>query len=174
LEEIVSMNMLKGFIVFALVSLAVSGAAIAQQESGKVGSGPPEDIFLEVTLGADGGLALSQSEFHLAWGGYYRFNLECPAAGVENEAGISFWAEELWQNSHLRIVSVSDPRSGFQEVPEINFHTQGLQIRMIDCEGLGLAARFSFFPMRKGTYPFTVLNDTVDPQVEVTGSFIVE
>jgi hypothetical protein len=45
---------------------------------------------------------------------------------------------------------------------------------MIDCEGLGAAARFSFFPMRQGTYPFTVLDDTVDPAKEVTGEFIVE
>lgn len=168
------MKKVAGIVAGVVASLAVSGAAIAQQVSGQVGSGPPEDIFLEVELGDDGSITLSQSEFHLAWGGYYRFNLECPAAGVENEAGISFWAEELWQNSHLRLISVSDPASGFQEVPEINFHLQGLQIRMIDCEGLGLAARYSFFPMRKGTFPFTVLNDTVEPQVEVTGSFIVE
>lgn len=168
------MNRLAYIVVGAFVSLAVTDAALAQQESGRLGTPPPEDVFLEITLADDGSIGLSQSEFNLAWGGYYRFNLICPAAGVENEAGVSFWAEELWQNSHLRIVSVSDRESGFQEVPEINFHLQGLQIRMIDCEGLGLAARFSFFPMRKGTFPFTVLNDTVDPEVEVTGAFIVE
>ena len=168
------MNGIASVAAAALVSLAAPGAALAQQQSGQLGSGPPEDIFLEVTAGGDGGLTLSESEFHLAWGGYYRFNLECPAAGVENEAGISFSAPELWENSHLRIVSVSDPASGFQEVPEINFHLQGLQLRMIDCEGLGAAARFSFFPMRKGTFPFTVLDDTVDPPREVAGAFVVE
>jgi hypothetical protein len=162
-------------IVSAVASLAiVSVAALAQQQSGQLRTGPPEDIFLEVAFGDDGLLTLSQNEFHLAWGGYYRFNLECPAAGVENEAGIAFWAPDLWENSHLRIVSVSDPRSGFQAVPEINFHLQGLQIRQIDCEGLGLAARFSFYPIKKGTYDFTVQNDTVDPPQEVTGTFIVE
>jgi hypothetical protein len=169
-----TMSKVATIVVGASVMLAVVGGAVAQQQSGQLRTGPPEDVFLEVALAADGSLTLSQTEFHLAWGGYYRFNLECPAAGVENEAGISFWAEELWENSHIRIVSVSDPRSGFQEVPEINFHLQGLQIRMIDCEGLGLAARFSFYPMRKGTYPFTVLNDTVEPQQEMTGAFIVE
>ena len=169
------MNKISWVVAGALVSVVASGAAFAQQPSGQVGSGPPEDIFLEVTLGANGaGITLSQTEFRLAWGGYYRFNLECPAAGVENEAGISFSAPELWTNSHLRLVSVSDPRSGFQEVPEINFHLQGLQLRMIDCEGMEAAARFSFFPMRRGTFPFTVLDDTVTPAVEVMGSFIVE
>jgi hypothetical protein len=169
-----TMSKVASILVGAAVTLAVVGGAFAQQQSGQLRTGPPEDVFLEMAFAADGSLTLSQNEFHLAWGGYYRFNLECPAAGVENEAGVSFWAEELWANSHIRIVSVSDPRSGFQEVPEINFHLQGLQIRMIDCEGLGLAARFSFYPMRRGTYPFTVLNDTVDPQQELTGTFIVE
>lgn len=157
------MNKRTGIIAAAVVSLAAIGVAFAQQQPGVVGSGPPEDIFLETISEANGGVTLSQDEFRLALGGYYRFNLECPAAGVENEAGFSFWAPELWENSHIRVVSVSDPRSGFQDVPEINFHVQGLQIRMIGCEGLGLAARFSFHPMRRGTYPFTVLDDTVDP-----------
>ncbi len=169
------MNKMFGLIAGALASLALSGSAFAQQVSGQVGSGPPEDIFLEVTLGTGGaGITLSQTEFRLAWGGYYRFNLECPAPGVANEAGISFSAPDLWTNSHIRIISVSDPASGFQEVPEINFHLQGLQLRMIDCEGMGAAARFSFFPMRKGTFEFVVLDDTVTPNVEVKGSFIVE
>ena len=157
---------------------APGGAAAAQpqqpQQSGQLRSGPPEDFFLDVTLAADGGLTLSQTEFRLAWGGYYRFNLNCPAAGVENEAGISFSAPEFLENAHIRIVSVSDLGGGFQDVPEINFHLQGLNLRMIDCEGLGMAARISFHPMRRGTYPFTVLNDTVTPEVEVTGQFIVE
>ncbi len=167
------MKKIAGFVAGA-VALAFSGAAVAQQVSGQLRSGPPEDIFLEVGRAADGAMTLSATEFRLAWGGYYRFNLECPAAGVANEAGISFSAPDLWTNSHLRLISVSDPRSGFQEVPEINFHLQGLQLRMIDCEGMEAAARFSFFPMRKGTFAFTVLDDTVTPNVELTGSFIVE
>lgn len=153
--------------------LAVSPAALAQQESGRVGAGMPEDIVLSFTAAENGALALSQSEFRLAWGGYYRFNLECPSQ-AENEVEISFWAPELWENAHLRLISVSDSGTAFQNVPEINFHLQGLNLRRIDCEGLEKSARFSFHPMRKGTYPFTVLNDTVDPPQEMTGSFIVE
>ena len=168
------MNTVASAIAGALVSFALIVPAVAQQESGKVGSGPPEDIFLDATLAADGGITLSQGEFKLAQGGYYRFNFECPAAGIENEAGISFTAPTFWRDTHIRIVSVADSASREQQVPEINFHMQGLQVGMIDCEGLGAAARISFFPMRKGTYPFTVINETVDPSVEVTGSFVVE
>lgn len=166
------MNRVAGVIASVLVALAVPGLVFAQQESGVVGEGAPEDVFLEVTR-SDEGLTLSQSEIRFAWGGYYRFNLICPS-GVENEAGISFTAPEFFENAHMRILSVSDTQSGFQEVPEINFHLQGLNFRMIDCEGLDLAARFSFHPMRKGTYPFTVLDDTVDPPREVTGELVVE
>jgi hypothetical protein len=159
----------------ALVSLALIVPASAQQQSGQVGSGPPEDIFLEVTLDDGGGITLNQGEFKLAQGGYYRFNLVCPpASGIENEAGIGFTAPTLWRDTHIRIVSVADTTTHKQRVPEINFHMQGLQVGMIECEGLAAAARVSFFPMRKGTYPFTVLNDTVDPPVEAAGSFIVE
>lgn len=59
-------------------------------------------------------------------------------------------------------------------MPEINFHMPGLQVGKIDCEGLLASARVSLFPMRKGTYGYTVLNDTVDPPVEARESFIVE
>ena len=166
------MTRLANILAGTFAALALPFAASAQQASGTVGSGAPEDIFLELT-GADGGIALSQDEFRLAWGGYYRFNLICPAE-VENEAGVSFSAPELLENAHLRILSVSDTQSGFQEVPEINFHLQGLNFRRIDCEGLNLAVRFSFHPMRRGTYPFTVLDDTVEPPRELAGSFIVE
>ena len=66
--------------------------------------------------------------------------------------------------------SVECRRTGEQQVPEINFHLQGLNFRLIDCEGLALTARFNFHPMRKGTYPFTVRNS----EHEVIGEFIVE
>lgn len=153
---------------------ALAGAAAAEQPSGAVGSGAPEDIVLEVTPGDDGALALSQDEFRLAWGGYYRFNLVCPAASTENESGIAFWAPELLENAHLRILSISDTQGGYLTVPEINVHLQGMTFRMIECEGLDHTIRFSFHPMRKGVYPFTVLDDTIDPARELAGSFIVE
>ncbi len=157
-----------------LAVLALPIGASAQQGSGSVGSGAPEDIILEVTPGADGALALSQDEFRLAWGGYYRFNLVCPVATTQNEAGIAFWAPELLENAHVRILSISDTQGGYLTVPEINVHLQGMTFRMIECEGLDHTIRFSFHPMRRGAYPFTLLDDTVDPPRELAGSFIVE
>ncbi|MBM9596157.1 hypothetical protein [Roseitranquillus sediminis] len=161
------MNRTAFAIAGAMTCLAVASAALAQQQSGAVGSGPPEDVSLEVTVGPEGP-SLSQSEFRLAHGGYYRFNLVCPT-DVENEAGISFHAPELMENVHIRIVSVADPDSD----DEINFHMQGLNFRSIDCEGLGASARFSFHPMRAGTYPFTV-TDSAEPPNEASGEVIVE
>lgn len=151
-----------------VLSLFLGGVGLAQQQSGAVGSGPPEDVTLAVTTGADGALTLSQAEIRLAWGGYYRFGLTCPP-DLGNEAGISFAAPELIANSHLRLISVADPATD----TEINFHVQGLSFRQIDCEGLAMSARFSFHPMRKGTYPFRVF-DGADPPHETTGQFIVE
>ncbi len=161
------MNKFTTFMAGALVALAASGAAVAQQQSGAVGSGPPQDVKLEVTVGADG-ITLSTSEIRLALGGYYRFNLICPS-DLGNEAGINFVAPTLLSNSHLRLLSVG----AIDSDQEVNFHLQGLNFRQIDCEGLAAEARFSFHPMRAGTYPFTVKAD-VDPPREAVGNFIVE
>jgi hypothetical protein len=161
------MSKVAGIVAGVLIPLAASGAALAQQQSGMVGSGAPEDVVLEVTLAAEG-LTLSQDEFRLALGGYYRFNFVCPA-GLENEAGISFRAPELLENAHLRILSVSNP----EDNTEVNFHVQGLNFRQIDCEGVTGSARFSFHPMRAGTYPFVVALDADETQ-EATGQFVVE
>jgi hypothetical protein len=170
----VSTNRVAGIVAGVLLSLAISGGAVAQQVSGRVGTGAPEDVVLTLTLAANGSLTLSKTEFRLAWGGYYRFNLQCPDSGPKNEASIEFSAPGLWENSHLRIASVSERGSSFQQGLEINFHIQGEQMRLMECEGLPLDVRFSFYPMRRGTYPFTVKNDTVNPAVELKGSFIVE
>ena len=96
-----------GIIVGGLASLAVLGAALAQQVPGQVGSGPPEDFTIEVTFAPNGTMNVSQTEIHLAWGGYYRLNLLCPA-GVANEAGVTFQAPDFLANMHIRIVSVGD------------------------------------------------------------------
>ena len=158
------MRRMAGIVAGALVSLG--GAALAQQQPGMVGSGAPEDVVVEATVTADG-LTLSPTEVRLALGGYYRFNFVCPE-GMGNEEGVAFVAPELLSNAHLRIISV-----GTAGGDEINFHVQGLNFRQIDCEGLEMAARFSFHPMRAGTYPFTVTAD-VDPPREATGQVIVE
>jgi hypothetical protein len=168
------MKTMAGIAAGAVVSLALVAAAVAEQKSGVVAAGPPEDVALTIAMAADGSATLSQSEFHLAQGGYYRFNLVCPPAGLENEVAISFAAPELWENSHLRIASVADTSKGLSGGGEINFHMQGLQVRLVECEGLPQTARFSFYPIKKGTYPFTMVNSAIKPEQELKGSFIVE
>ena len=53
----------------------------------------------------------------------------------------------LLANSHLRVVSVGD----------IEIHLQGLTFRAIECDEAG-SARFSFVPIRPGSYDLYVGN----------------
>ncbi len=165
-----------GIIIAGTALFAVISGAVAQQQSGQLRAGPPEDIFMILAMDANDSLSINQTEFHLAWGGYYRFNMVCPEGGPGNEHSIQFTAPDLWENSHLRIASVSERSTDptFQALDEINFHVQGLQIRNMECEGLPLNVRFSFYPMKKGNYTFTVTNSSINPAVEYTGTFIVE
>jgi hypothetical protein len=177
-----------GIIAGGLLSLAISGAALAQQApapapggapaprppqvSGQVGSGAPEDIFLNMKMAADGTVGLSTMTFKLAWGGYYRFNFVCPV-GMADGMGVVMYAPEMWENSHIRIVSVADVTKPVED-PQANFYMQGRLISKLECEGLDLALRVSFHPMRKGTYVFRVVNERTTPQKEVKGQFVVE
>lgn len=150
----------------ALVSAAVLAAtpALAEQPvSGQLGEGKPNDIHLEMTRDADGGVAISQSEFRLAHGGYYRLNVVCPQA-VTPETGFHFESPQLMENAHIRVLSVLES--------EMEFYAQGLSFRAIQCDGKG-GARFSFHPMRKGEYPFLVKDHSAPPK-EARGVFIVE
>ena len=168
------MRRIAGFVGGAALALALAGGASAQQQSGTVASGPPEDIVLNITMAEDGKATLSESEFKLALGGYYRFNMVCPAEKLENEVAISFDAPKLWENSHLRIASVADTSKGVTGGGEINFHIQGLQVRLLECEGLPQTARISFYPIKKGTYDFTMVNSAIKPEQELKGSIVVE
>ena len=133
------------------------------QVSGRLGTGKPEDIHLEMTRGDGGEVRLSASEFRLAHGGYYRLNVICPDA-VTSETGFHFEAPELLENAHLRVLSVAGS--------EMEFYVQGLSFRAIQCDGKG-AARFSFHPMRKGAYRFLV-RDHSDPPRTARGRIVVE
>jgi hypothetical protein len=175
-----------GIVAGGLLSLAISGAALAQQApapggapaprppqvSGQVGSGAPEDIFLNMKMAADGTVGLSTMSFKLAWGGYYRFNFVCPV-GMADGMGVVMYAPEMWENSHIRIISVADTTKPIED-PQANFYMQGRLISKLECEGLDLSLRVSFHPMRKGTYTFRVVNERTTPFKEVTGQFIVE
>lgn len=126
-----------------------------------VGSGPPNDIYLEVTTGASGEPVLSANEFKLAWGGYYRFNLVCSDA-EDDATGFHFEAPGLMDNMHLRVVSVGD----------IEIYMQGLSFNAIECDDAG-SARFSFHPMRKGSYEMLVRDHSEPPQSAIA-TIIVE
>lgn len=141
--------------------VALAASPQAQQEPGVIGGPPPEDIFLEVTTGENGEPILSQDEFTLATGGYYRFNFVCPDA-QDDSTGFHFEAEDLIANSHLRVYSVGD----------IELYIQGQTFRAIECDEAG-AARFSFHPMRRGVYEIYV-RDHSDPPQEAFGRVVVE
>ncbi len=154
---------MKKFLVPAVVAigLLLLSASAQDQESGVVGSPPPEDHFLHVTTGPNGEPVISANEFRFALGGYYRFNFVCPDA-VDDASGFHFESEGLVMNSHIRVYSVGD----------IELYLQGQTFRAIQCDEAG-AARFSFHPMRRGVYEFLVRDHSDPPQAEY-GKFIVE
>jgi hypothetical protein len=113
---------------------------------GNLAQFPPEDLVLEITTSDDGMPVLSTAEFRLTTGKYYRMNLNCP--DVEDD--LSGWRvelPELLRNSHLRVVSVGD----------VEIHLQGLSFHAIECDEAA-SARFSFVPIRPGTYELYVGN----------------
>jgi hypothetical protein len=116
------------------------------QVGGNLAAGPPIDIFVEITTSADGAPVLSQQAFELITGEYYRFNISCPDV-KDDYTGWRIEVTELLANSHLRVVSVGD----------IEIHLQGLTFRAIECDEVG-SARFSFVPIRPGTYDLQVGN----------------
>ena len=133
------MHSTTGIAVVTLGLILLMPASAQMQVGGNLASGPPLDLFLEITTGDDGP-ALSVSEFELITGEYYRLNVT--SDGVEN------WRLEvtdLLQNSHLRIVTIS----------EIEVHLQSLVFRAIEFDVAG-SARFSFTPVRTGTFEFSV------------------
>ena len=147
----------------ALSALASMGAAQETvPESGVIGGPPPIDITMEVRAGATGEPTLSQDEFVLSLGGYYRFNFVCPDEDLSDETGFNLEVVDLLANAHLRVVSVGD----------IEIYMQGMSFRAIQCDEAG-SARFSFHPMRTGVYPIYV-SDHSDPAQEAFGRFVVE
>ena len=126
-------------IVIATCGLALWPAAAPAQVGGNLAAGPPLDIHLEITTGADGPL-LSTAAFELTTGEYYRLNV--------TSDGVETWrleVDELLRNSHLRLVTIS----------EIEVHLQALAFRAIEFDVAG-TVQFSFTPVRPGTFAFTV------------------
>ena len=126
--------------------LTIVPAVTQAQVGGNLARSPSIDLFLEITTGPDGEPVLSADEFQLITGDYYRLNINCPDV-TDDWAGWRVEVSDLLQNSHLRIVSVGD----------MEIHLQGLIFRAIECDEAG-SARFSFVPIRPGTYDLYVGN----------------
>jgi hypothetical protein len=130
----------------AALGLALLPASTHPQGGGNLAAGPPVDIFVEIRTGPTGEPVLSLQEFKLTTGEYYRLNINCPDV-TDDLVGWRVEVTDLLANSHLRVVSVGD----------IEIHLQGLTFRAIECDEIGWA-RFSFLPIRPGTYDLYVGN----------------
>jgi hypothetical protein len=128
------------------LGLALLPALTHAQVGGNLAAGPPVDLFVEISTGPNGEPVLSRKEFKLITGEYYRFNIHCPDV-TDDLVGWRVEVTDLLSNSHLRVVSVGD----------IEIHLQGLTFRAIECDEIG-SARFSFVPIRPGTYDLHVGN----------------
>ena len=146
---------MRGYLFAALAACAIPASAQDAPPSGTIVIGPPEDLILEVATGAGGEPVLSQDAFTLALGGYYRMNFVCPDA-QDDSTGFHFEMPDLLKNAHLRVVSVGD----------IEIYMQGLTFHAIECDEAG-AARFSFHPMRAGSYDILVRAHLDPPQQAV-------
>lgn len=150
------MNVMKTAVCAAC--LLLPAAAYAQIAS-PIPLGPPTDLTVDVTTGPEGEPVVSATEFALNTGKYYRFNFNCPDA-ADDAAGFRLEVNDLLANSHLRVLSVGD----------IEVHLQGMSFRAIECDEAG-SARFSFVPVRAGTYDLYIGNHSGK---SVTGHFTVE
>jgi hypothetical protein len=125
-----------------LITLLAVGlpAGLDSQVGGSLIEFPPRDLKLAITETPDGKPILSQAEFKLITGEYYRLNVI--------STGETDWRLELpdlLQNSHLRVVTING----------IEVHLQALVFRAIEFDQPG-SASFSFTPIAPGRYAFTV------------------
>ena len=127
----------------AAFGLFGAAAPACAQVGGNLAALPAVEIRLEITTGADGAPILSQKEFNLVTGDYYRMTLKSD--------GVAVWrveAPDLLQNSHLRIVTIAG----------IEVQLQSLVFRAIEFDQGG-EARFTFTPIKPGTYEVYVGKD---------------
>jgi hypothetical protein len=129
--------------------------------SGMIAIGAPKDITLEVKTAANGAPILSEKEFRLVLGSYYRLNFVCTDA-KSDDTGFHLEMTDMLANAHLRVVSIN----------QIEVYLQGQTFRAIECDRAG-TARISFHPMRKGTYDIYVRNHDTPPK-DGHAKFVVE
>lgn len=154
-----------GSLALWLVILAATGRA---QVGGNLAQFPPTDLELEISTAADGMPVLSEKEFALVTGDYYRLNVKCTDV-KDDLSGWRLEMTELLHNSHLRLVSVGD----------MEVHLQGLSFNAIECDEAG-SARISFVPIRPGTYdlyvgnvPLAVGRPAGESGVQAKGKFVL-
>lgn len=130
--------------ILAVLVLALAGAVWTPSAGAQVGGNlaalPAVELRLDITTGEDGRPQLSQREFALVTGDYYRFHVRSDGKSVWR-----FEATDLLQNVHLRIVTIAG----------IEVQMQSLVFRAIEFDQAGEAA-FSFTPIRPGTYQIYV------------------
>lgn len=126
-------------LVFAVLLVAGTPVCVSAQVGGNLAQYPPVELQIEITSTPEGPV-LSATEFELVTGEYYRMNITS-----DGEEDWRFEAPDLLQNSHLRLVTVD----------QIEVHLQGMSFRAIEIDEGG-TARFSFTPIRPGTYEFFV------------------
>jgi hypothetical protein len=133
--------MIRRLAIAALALMLACGANA--QVGGNLAAYPPVDLALEIKTSAEGAPVLSKSEFKLVTGEYYRFT-------VKSDGGKVWRVEvpDLLQNSHLRVVTISD----------VEVHLQSLVFRALEFDKAGTAS-FAFTPIRPGTYQLYVGND---------------
>jgi hypothetical protein len=129
--------------IFALLALAGLAGPASAQVGGNLAALPAVELRLDITTSADGRPVLSQSEFRITTGDYYRMNVKSDGKAV--------WRMEapaLLENSHLRIVTIAG----------IEVQLQSMVFRAIEFDAAG-EAKFTFTPIRPGTYEMTISND---------------
>lgn len=129
--------------LIAALAVAVAAAPAGAQVGGNLAALPAVEIRLEITTSPDGAPVLSQKEFNLITGDYYRMTLKSDGKAVWRVE-----APDLLQNSHLRIVTIAG----------IEVQLQSLVFRAIEFDAAG-EAKFSFTPIKPGTYDLYVGKD---------------
>ena len=123
-----------------LAAALLAPPAAFAQVGGNLAALPAVELNLEITTAPDGKPILSQREYQLVTGDYYRMSVKSDGKAVWR-----FEATDLLQNVHLRIVTIAG----------VEVQMQSLVFRAIEFDQAG-EAKFSFTPIRPGTYDITV------------------
>lgn len=127
------------FLGTTTVALGLAVLPTQAQIGGNFRAGRPADLQLSITTTPTGPV-VSPDKFELVTGKYYRLNITS-----EGDPDWRLELPDLLQNSHLRLVTVNG----------IEIHLQGMAFRAIEFDEPGKAS-ISFYPIRPGTYKFTV------------------